>query len=141
MNVTREVIYDLLPGYFSGDISPDTRALVDEFLRRDPEFSRMLERVKAAQGSRPLTSAAVPGDREAFERARSWLHRISELRGYVIAFSIPAVVLFVIFVVRAIPTGIRIGPIVIMVGLACVAAVAGVQLLRMLASGPPRRVQ
>jgi hypothetical protein len=32
MNVTRDVIYDLLPGYFSGDLSPDTRALVDEFL-------------------------------------------------------------------------------------------------------------
>ena len=39
MNVTRDVIYDLLPGYFAGDLSPDTRVLVDEFLAQDPEFA------------------------------------------------------------------------------------------------------
>lgn len=30
MKVTREVIYGLLPGYFAGDVSDDTRALVEE---------------------------------------------------------------------------------------------------------------
>ena len=32
MKITRDVIYDLLPGYFAGEVSADTRALVDEFL-------------------------------------------------------------------------------------------------------------
>ena len=31
MNVTREVIFDLLPVYFAGDASADTRALVEDF--------------------------------------------------------------------------------------------------------------
>jgi predicted anti-sigma-YlaC factor YlaD len=44
MNVTRDVIYDLLPSYFAGDASADTRVLVDEFFARDPEFGRMAER-------------------------------------------------------------------------------------------------
>jgi len=44
MNVTRDVVYDLLPSYFAGDASADTRLLVDEFFARDPEFGRMAER-------------------------------------------------------------------------------------------------
>ena len=44
MDVTREVIMDLLPVYLMGEASPDTRALVEDFLRRDPELA---ERVRA----------------------------------------------------------------------------------------------
>ncbi len=42
MNITREVITDLLPLYYSGDCSPDTRRLITEFLASDPEFARKL---------------------------------------------------------------------------------------------------
>ena len=92
MKVTREVIYDLLPGYFSGDISPDTRALVDEFLREDPEFARMMERFRQvfrdpAAGDR----VARPRDTQAFEQARALVQKRSELRGYIIAFSLATV--------------------------------------------------
>ncbi len=41
MNVTREVITDLLPVYFSGEASNDTRSLVEDFFRRDPEFAAL----------------------------------------------------------------------------------------------------
>jgi len=44
MKVTREVVLDLLPLYLAGEASPATRALVDEYLRQDPELS---ERVQA----------------------------------------------------------------------------------------------
>ena len=40
MKITRDVIYDLLPGYFAGEVSGDTRTLIDEFLATDPEFAR-----------------------------------------------------------------------------------------------------
>src|SRR6476619_2901164 len=42
MNVTREVINDLWPLYASGEAAADTRALVEEFLDRDPDFARIL---------------------------------------------------------------------------------------------------
>jgi len=35
MNVTREVILDLLPVYLAGEASPDTRALIEEFVEQD----------------------------------------------------------------------------------------------------------
>ena len=42
MNVTREVIMDLLPAYSAGEASPATRALVEEYLRQDVEFAEMV---------------------------------------------------------------------------------------------------
>lgn len=42
MNVTREVVTDLLPLYLSGEASADTRGLVEAFLRSDPEFARIV---------------------------------------------------------------------------------------------------
>ena len=42
MNVTRDVINDLWPVYSAGEASNDTRALVEAFLRQDPEFAKSL---------------------------------------------------------------------------------------------------
>ncbi len=38
MNVTREVIKDLLPLYQEGEVSADTRRLVEEYLAKDSEL-------------------------------------------------------------------------------------------------------
>ena len=43
MKVTREVINDLWPVYASGEASADTKALVEEFLRGDPEFAALVK--------------------------------------------------------------------------------------------------
>jgi hypothetical protein len=42
MNVTRDVINDLWPVYAAGEASADTRALIEEFLDRDPEFAQLV---------------------------------------------------------------------------------------------------
>lgn len=67
MKVTREVIYDLLPGYFAGDVSDDTRALVEEYFVSDPEFGRMAARFKTLVGEK--TRSAPPADEAERERA------------------------------------------------------------------------
>ena len=41
MKVTRDVMNDLLPVYFSGEASADTRTLMEEYFRENPEFERM----------------------------------------------------------------------------------------------------
>ncbi|MGH9730621.1 MAG: hypothetical protein ACRD4A_02895 [Candidatus Acidiferrales bacterium] len=41
MNVTREVVTDLLPVYFSGEASGDTKTLVEDYFRGDPDFERI----------------------------------------------------------------------------------------------------
>ena len=74
MNVTREVIMDLWPLYESGEASPATRALIDEFLIQDPAFAREMQ----TPSLEPVTVPALPADHETRTLAR--LKR--QLRGY-----------------------------------------------------------
>jgi hypothetical protein len=39
MTITRDVIRDLLPVYLSGEATADTIALIEEFLRNEPEMA------------------------------------------------------------------------------------------------------
>jgi anti-sigma factor RsiW len=71
MKVTREVIYDLLPSYFAGDASDDTRALVEAYFESDPEFGRMATRFQSLLAERQRTApAAADRERETFACAR-----------------------------------------------------------------------
>jgi hypothetical protein len=75
MAVTREVINDMWPLYATGEASADTRALVEEFLRQDPEFARLLQgrgEERLLRGDPPR----LPPDREAqaLRRTKRLLH-------------------------------------------------------------------
>ena len=59
MNVTREIVKDLLPLYVSGEASPDSRALVEAFLREDPQLARLADALRAEELS-PARGASVP---------------------------------------------------------------------------------
>lgn len=70
MNVTREVVKDLLTVYLSGDASADTRALVEEWLRTDPELARLAREA----GTLALPEAAPPSlEKRALEATRRLL--------------------------------------------------------------------
>src|SRR4029453_10715828 len=85
MTVTRDVILDLWPVYASGDASDDTRALVDAFLRGDPQFAREITRKPLI----PDTPPALPPDveAEAFARLRRRLKGYPVLLNLAIMFS------------------------------------------------------
>ena len=140
MNVTREVIYDLLPGYFSGDISADTRALVEEFLKNDPEFSKMMERVRAAYGDRPAAGIPTTGAKETFERARNFMQKQSELRGFVLACGLAAFLLVMLALVR-VSGAHNTFPLLLAIGLMGAAAAVAVKYFKLTDDGPPRRVR
>jgi hypothetical protein len=66
MNVTREVVTDLLPVYFSGEASADTRVLVEDYFRGDPDFERI-----ARSAARPLDALrAAPSFAPESEREK-----------------------------------------------------------------------
>jgi hypothetical protein len=75
MNVTREVISDLWPVYASGEAGADTRALVEAFLRQDPEFAELLQE-RGEEGLLRLAVPRLPPDREAqaLRRTKRLLH-------------------------------------------------------------------
>jgi hypothetical protein len=82
MNVTREVVTDLLPIYFSGEASGDTKVLVEDYFRQDPDFERIarsaatpLETLRAAA---PIAAGAEKEKRDLESvlwglRRRKWL--------------------------------------------------------------------
>jgi hypothetical protein len=72
MNVTREVITDLLPVYFSGEASEDTMRLMEDYFRENPDFERV-----ARTAARPLealrAAAPVPNEVEREKRDLQWV--------------------------------------------------------------------
>jgi predicted anti-sigma-YlaC factor YlaD len=88
MNVTREVILDLLPVYLSGEASPATRALVEEYLKQDTELAQRI-RVQWADNLAKAVPSALPPDLElrSLRRTRSLLIWQRWLFGLGIAFS------------------------------------------------------
>jgi len=88
MTVTRDVILDLLPLYFAGDASSDTKKLVDEFLRTDPDFARMSKRFDAVLKDKGAVPEPAAAERRAFERTRMLLRYRNQTIGLAIAFSL-----------------------------------------------------
>lgn len=43
MEVTRDVILDLLPLYLADEVSADTRVLVDEYMKTDPQLAKIAQ--------------------------------------------------------------------------------------------------
>ena len=54
MEITRQVILDLLPLYLADEVSADTRTLIEKYLETDPELVKLAKQQKAA--------ISLPGD-------------------------------------------------------------------------------
>jgi hypothetical protein len=63
MNVTDDVLNDLLTLYLAGEASADTRALIEERARREPAFAAKLEAARTVDLAAALP-AALPQDME-----------------------------------------------------------------------------
>jgi hypothetical protein len=88
MNVTREVILDLLPVYLAGEASPDTRALVEEYMAQDKELAQRI-RVQWADNLEKITPAVLPPDLElrSLRRTRAIIGWQKWLFGFGICFT------------------------------------------------------
>ena len=74
MNITRDVMSDLLPVYFSGEASEDTKRLMEEYFRANPDFERIAR--KAVTPLEELRSAALV--QPAAEREKQDLEWVRE---------------------------------------------------------------
>ena len=92
MEVTRNVILDLLPLYLAGEASPDTRALVEHYLERDPELA---EAAKLTTALYKRQETPVPIQEEdqvqAYQQAQKRILQRTVLWGTAIAFGILAI--------------------------------------------------
>lgn len=86
MKITRDVILDLLPLYDSGEASADTRALVEEYLRQDPDLARMARQQAPAMDELP---AEPPPDlyKKSLERTKKMIRLRSRLMTLAVCFT------------------------------------------------------
>lgn len=88
MNVTREVIIDLLPVYLSGEGSLDTRALVESFLKQDPELAQRIRGQWVENMTKAVPSSLPPElELKALRRTRRMLSAQKWLLGFSIFFT------------------------------------------------------
>jgi len=85
MNVTREVILDLLPVYLAGEASPATRAFVEEYLKQDPELAQKI-RLQWAENFAKVAPSGLPPDLEL--RSLSRTRRLLGLQRWLFGFGI-----------------------------------------------------
>jgi anti-sigma factor RsiW len=89
MNISPDVISDLLPLYLAGEASAGTRALLEQYLREHPAFAKEVrEQVERSDAllTAPTVNAAPTSDHEkaTLERVR----RVNRYRSNVLGFSL-----------------------------------------------------
>lgn len=88
MNVTRNVVTDLLPLYLASEASEDTRALIEEYLQQNPTFAAEVreQAEKSATLLGGLTAApSADHEKETLQRVRRFNRRRANLLGVSIA--------------------------------------------------------
>ena len=89
MKVTRDVIIDLLPVYFSGEASTDTKKLVNNYFDQNPDFA-----AEAKKSSEQIITNDIPitlkkeNEMETINRTKKFIKIRSWLLGFAIFFTI-----------------------------------------------------
>ena len=98
MNVTREVILDLLPVYLAGEASPATRTLVEEYMKQDPDLAQRI-RLQLTEGLARAVPSDLPPELElrSLKRTRTLLARQRWLFGFGMWFTALALSLRISF--------------------------------------------
>ena len=86
MKITQDVIKDLLTVYLAGEATADTRALIEDWLRTDPELARQVNQARNAD--LPTVPPLPPTiEKRALDRTRRRLRRRAILLGTAIFVS------------------------------------------------------
>lgn len=88
MEITEDVIRDLLPLYVSGEVSSDSQRLVQEYLAQDPKLAASVETLKEGMLSFEDVEPS-PSERlqvESFQKTRRAVRRDNILLGFGIAY-------------------------------------------------------
>lgn len=89
MEITRDVILDLLPLYLAGEVSADTRTLVEKYLETDPELADVAQQSAAMDLSKDIPIPLTKEDRmEAYREAKRLMFRRTVVLAITISFAL-----------------------------------------------------
>lgn len=99
MEISRDVILDLLPLYLAGEASASTNSLVEEYLETDPELSQLAQdQLKKMNLTEEIPIPLTEDDKMKAYRRTRWLMVIYIVFLAIIISLILGVTLFVFFV-------------------------------------------
>jgi hypothetical protein len=87
MNVTREIVKDLLPLYAAGEASEESRAAVEEWLRTDADLVRALRELQDESAPPPATEMPQSSGQTALAQTKAMLRRRSGLLACALLFT------------------------------------------------------
>jgi len=91
MEVTRNVILDLLPLYLANEVSVDTRALVEKYLETDPELANVAKQSAAMEMPEEIPVPLTEEDQmETYREAKRLMSQRTIVLAGLIAFGILA---------------------------------------------------
>ena len=85
MKITKNIIDDLLPIYFSNDCSRDTKQLVEEFLKSNPDYAQQFKKMSI---DLPTDSLPYEADQTAEMRSLKRIRRLLKWRSFMMGFAI-----------------------------------------------------
>ena len=88
MNITKNIINDLVPLYLANECSADTRALIDDFFRQNPKEAAEIRRIMSAPVPGAVPAPARLDEMAALLKARGLVNRRSWLMAFAIFFSL-----------------------------------------------------
>ncbi|MGD9029452.1 MAG: hypothetical protein PVG25_06535 [Anaerolineae bacterium] len=89
MEITRDVILDLLPLYLAGEASPATQAVVEQYLETDPELAEVARLTAAMhEAVEPPVPMEKEDQMEAYREAQRRIWQRTLIWGAVIAFGV-----------------------------------------------------
>jgi hypothetical protein len=89
MEITRNVILDLMPLYMANEVSADTRALIEKYLETDPELAKIAKQSAAMELPEDIPIPLTEEDKmEAYKEAKQLLFRRTVIWAALIAFGL-----------------------------------------------------
>lgn len=74
MEITRDVILDLLPLYMAGEVSADTRALVEKYLESDPKLAEIARQSATTELLAEIPVPLTEEDKmQAYKKTKLWI--------------------------------------------------------------------
>ena len=98
MEITRNVILDLLPLYLANEVSEDTRTLVEKYLETDPELANIAKQSAAMELQGDIPVPLTEEDKMKVYRKTKWLMFLTIVILAVLISLILGVTLLVFFV-------------------------------------------
>jgi hypothetical protein len=98
MEITRNVIIDLLPLYMADELSPDTRVLIEKYLETHPELAEIAKQTAAMELPGDIPVPLTEEDKMKAYKKSKWLLFLTIVILGVLMAAILGITLFAFFV-------------------------------------------